>query len=1235
MKIKNIYLCFVLFLLFAGTAYFIKSKSLKEPDYSAKTNHFVNVLHEKELLLNTLFERTIADIKTNKSNFSFQDSKYFEEVYKENEVAVIVSKNDSVIYWSTNSIPVEDIIVDTLYISEFFHLSNGWYEVREKRYNDYLIRGAILIKREYSYQNDYLKSEFQKDFLLPDDCQIQLFEGEYNVFSNEGYLLCSLIFQKTTAFAKSLEYLSFSSFILAYIFFLSFLILFLNTFFRKYKFRIIWIFAISALILLMRYLFLKFRIPDFIYLFDAFSPKYYASAELLPSLGDLLLNVISVFLVTVFLFKNFRQYMPKFKNNIVFIWRIAASLFLLFTILVLFAFSINIIRGLIINSSLTFDLSNIFSLDFYSIFGLLIIFFIFLSFFLLSFILAETIILLNQNKFRDNIITFIVSILAFCLINEYYQWISWFYIGAIVILIAAIGSYLKKDHHRFTMQAVAFYIVVFSLLSIYCFYEFNTYKEREKRKLLASQLSIEKDPIAEYLFDNVENKIISDTNICNIITSDINDKEAQITEIVKKNYLNGYWSRYNFQVTVCRQGQELNVKPDYIKTDCDSFFQRMIDISGFATSNPDFYFLNDGSGRNRYLARIPFFRKDYDSIIAVNLYLELDVKFLDSELGYPELLIDKDIKINRELYNNYSYAKYKSNQLLFHYGKFYYYLSAGNYKLSDNEYTFFEKDGYNHLYYKINSSSSLVISKKSDTSLSMVAPFSYIFIFYCICILAFLFFFHFPMKKKEININFKTRIQISMVSVLIVSFVIIGVSTRYYIISLNNKKNLDNISEKAHSVLIEIEDKLGDIPRITPDMKEDIADLLTRFSNVFFTDINLYTPGGMLVASSRPQVFDEGMISRKMDTKAFDELSSDKKTLYIHEENIGKLNYISAYVPFKNNNNELIGYINLPYFASAKDLKKEISTFLITFININVILTALAVIIALLVSNYITRPMKLIKEKLGQIKLGGKNEKIDWLRNDEIGGLISDYNRMVDELTESAELLARSERESAWREMAKQVAHEIKNPLTPMKLSLQHLKKSWDDKSPDWGNRLEKFTRTMIEQIESLSKIASEFSDFAKMPKANNEKIDLIDLIENAVLLYQNNKQSIIFVKPEMAQCIVFADKTQILRMFNNLIKNSVQAISERDSDSYRNGKVEIIITKENGQFIIKISDNGIGITEEQKEKIFSPNFTTKTGGTGLGLAMVKSIVESYNGTIWFESKQGFGTTFFVSLPCI
>lgn len=354
------------------------------------------------------------------------------------------------------------------------------------------------------------------------------------------------------------------------------------------------------------------------------------------------------------------------------------------------------------------------------------------------------------------------------------------------------------------------------------------------------------------------------------------------------------------------------------------------------------------------------------------------------------------------------------------------------------------------------------------------------------------------------------------------------------------------------------------------------------------------------------------------------------KTEFIHDERIGRLEYLSVYIPFKNKNGELLAYLNLPYFAKQSELEKEISGFLVALINIYVLLFALSIVLAILISNYVTKPLKLIQDKLSKIKLGKTNELIEWQEKDEIGNLVSEYNRMIVELSNSAELLAKSERESAWREMAKQVAHEIKNPLTPMKLSVQHLQRTWNDRAPDMDEKIDRITKTIIEQIDTLSTIATEFSNFAKMPKANLEKIDLTQIIHTSIHLFNENETiEIVFNTPSIDAAFVLADKEQLLRVFNNLFKNAIQSIPEN-----RNGKIDVVLKKHNEKYLISISDNGSGINATIIDKIFTPNFTTKTGGMGLGLAMVKSMVESSGGKIWFKTEMDKGTTFYVELPC-
>jgi nitrogen fixation/metabolism regulation signal transduction histidine kinase len=288
----------------------------------------------------------------------------------------------------------------------------------------------------------------------------------------------------------------------------------------------------------------------------------------------------------------------------------------------------------------------------------------------------------------------------------------------------------------------------------------------------------------------------------------------------------------------------------------------------------------------------------------------------------------------------------------------------------------------------------------------------------------------------------------------------------------------------------------------------------------------------------------------------------------------------------------------------------------------------ITVVLALLLSRYITKPLQHIGNQFRRIKIGDKNAKIQWTRKDEIGRLVDEYNRMIDEMGKSAELLARSERESAWRQMARQVAHEIKNPLTPIKLSMQLLMRAWNDKAPDWEVRLKRFSQTLIMQIDTLSSIATEFSDFAQMPEPQIQKFDIIPLVQQSTALFRDQSDCDILFETQLQECMIKADPSQILRVFNNLIKNALQAIP-----GDRQGVLLIKLAIVDGACEISFQDNGTGIPSDRQTRIFSPNFTTKTTGMGLGLAMVKNIIDNTSGRIWFETDPGEGTTFFVSLP--
>ena len=410
--------------------------------------------------------------------------------------------------------------------------------------------------------------------------------------------------------------------------------------------------------------------------------------------------------------------------------------------------------------------------------------------------------------------------------------------------------------------------------------------------------------------------------------------------------------------------------------------------------------------------------------------------------------------------------------------------------------------------------------------------------------------------------------------------------------------------------------------------RDKLEQTISKISEIHAVDINMYDLEGNLKVSSLPQPYNKGIVSTLMDPESYYHLHTLKEIQFFKDEKIGSLEYLSNYVPVLDANGQQYAYLNIPYFTSETKLRQEISNFLVAIINLNAFIFLIAGLVALFITNRITRSFTFISNRMKQVNLGKINEAIRWKRKDEIGELVEEYNKMVAKLDDSAIALAKSEREGAWREMARQVAHEIKNPLTPMKLSLQYLQKAIDNNSSNVMDLTKSVARTLVEQIDHLSQIAGQFSQFANIGNPRNEIFDLNELLNIVTHLHGAEEKLELHWQPHNGAVMINADKTHINRLFTNLIQNAMQAVPED-----RIPQIDITEKIDNDKVLIVVKDNGNGIPEDMQAKIFTPNFTTKTSGTGLGLAMCKGIVEQSHGRIWFETKEGKGTNFFVELP--
>lgn len=1150
-----------------------------------------------------------------------EKSGYYAQLAAKEGIVFLIYENDTLKFWSDNSVAVENYQRQVCLDNPLTKLKNGWFEVMHKRSEPAgtkAIFALLRLKNEYTFQNKYLQNNFGEEFQIGQSFQLfsDSLQGKYNIYNSSGRYLCSLSPESDNELNSMYLFVAVFLFACSLIVSIGWLLFFVKTKKERSNYNW-WIVSAVLLVAILRWLSIHFQWPGFIYELELFSPRLYGDANSvwLFSLGDLFINAFLLCFVTYYFVAEVKITI----GNPMFVSTLLVAFILVYARLV-----ISLSAGLIENSNISFNVNNLFALNYSSYVGLITMAMLTLSLFVITDKVVKAIIetTLPTIKLFTVLIVLNIGYMFYCFSISVRDEIIIFWPSFLFLLL-----YIYRK--RFSTYSFTYAVVILIAISFFSGYLLNKYvtiKERESRKILAERLSAEQDPLAEYLLQKTEQRMTRDASLADVLVN--SSQFSEFEKNILQKYFSGYWERYKVRVyafdTLCLPLMSL---PENTKISTSYFDGEIADHTNSIDCNY-FYSVNDDAGKLSFLGRVPIRNSLGKKII---VYLQMDARYISDEQGFPELLLDREIGVSQQL-TQYSYAKYYKGSLVNRHGKFPY--TVGIFEECHAVNDFFESGGYNHLVYKPqeNIDTEIIISKKNDTYFSGITIFSYLFSFYSMALLLVGVLKYIIEGVFPLELNFKNRIQYVLILIVLLSFILFGAATTYYLRQQFGVKNSESIREKIMSVLTEVEMQVGADNAASHLYNEYMNVSLKRLSAVFFTDINFFDNAGNLMSSSRRQVFDEGLMSRKMNPKAFYELAYNQASEYTLDERIGSLEFLSSYVPLKTSTGQISGFLNVPYFARQSELEKEISAFLVALINVYVFLFVLSVLLSVLVSNYVTSPLQLIQQKMSEVKLGRRNEIIDMREDDEIGSLVKEYNRMINELADSAEKLAKSERESAWREMARQVAHEIKNPLTPMKLSVQHLQRMLQDKSRQMDEqRVSNLTKTLIEQIDTLSNIAGEFSSFAQMPKANNQNLQLRDILETTVELYREQNEAEIHLQLlTKKEVVVFADKDQLIRVFNNLVKNAIQAIPHD-----RKGKIEVILRSLDTYCEVMIKDNGSGIMPEQISKIFVPNFTTKTGGMGLGLAMVKNIVEQTGGKIWFETKVGEGTSFFVRLPVL
>ncbi len=476
---------------------------------------------------------------------------------------------------------------------------------------------------------------------------------------------------------------------------------------------------------------------------------------------------------------------------------------------------------------------------------------------------------------------------------------------------------------------------------------------------------------------------------------------------------------------------------------------------------------------------------------------------------------------------------------------------------------------------------------------------------------------------KRIKITLRGRIFFSMLLIIAVSFFLTGTISFYHFKKENELYHEERLKRKEFAVAQAIDYFLRDqsLSDNTDSIVRMFDNKICELARVNEMDINIYSLNGNLLISSRPELHEKEIIPDRLAPILLERLYKTADQVLVKFQS-DTLHYLSTFDFIRNFQEKPVAIINLPYFDTEDVRREDLRAFLMRLAEIYFLLFLAAGFIAYFLSNYITGSLQAIGEKIKNTRISAKNPPLQWRFDDEIGTLVDEYNRMLEELEQSAVKLAETERESAWKEMAKQVAHEIKNPLTPMRLNVQHLCRSLKTDEPE---KLREFSQGMLDQIDTLSNIAQAFSRFATMPEMQREPFRINPFIDRVISLYPEERLDFEAARDDLE---IFADRDQLLRVMNNLINNALQAIPAE-----RKPCVRIIVKERPTEVMIAVQDNGTGIAPGQADKIFEPRFTTKTKGMGLGLALVRKIVNGLNGRIEFSSALNQGTTFYVYLP--
>ncbi len=774
------------------------------------------------------------------------------------------------------------------------------------------------------------------------------------------------------------------------------------------------------------------------------------------------------------------------------------------------------------------------------------------------------------------------------------------------------------DYNPFSRTGFIILAVVFSSLVVLVTAVSGFEKERNRQAVWANRLSIDRDIALEMNLRSAERRIMYDELIAGIVG--LRNSATTILNRVTETYLTHATQDYEVSIML--------VSESSAPEETISFLSRKIEEGTPIAEGSQFVYSNPSGSHTVYDGIFTYYNP-YSGV--VHMLIELEPKANKEEIGYARILgYAPPGKV--ALPSKYAYARYKGDELVTFRGN-YAYSTVLDSRWSDFVYNsgldHMHGESYVHFANKIGQDQAIIISRpKIETTSYLIAiVFLALVCFFSLLLL------NLSRKKAPEAVYeknyYRSRVSIVLVTSLIVTLVSMALVSVLFVYRRNDANQKVMMSDKLDSVRALVENACANCVSASDLMSKEFRDEVESASNMTKSDISLYTVDGKAFHSTEPEIFDRVIMGSRINEDAYRQIIFNNKRYFIDKERIGKIRFSSMYAPIYNMDGKMLAIMCSPYTEENFDFKMDAVLHLVTIFTVFLILLLLARFAIRTIVNRIFTPLVEMGEKMDTANIE-KLEYIQYPYDDEITSLVKSYNSMVGELSQSTKQLAQAERDKAWSAMARQVAHEIKNPLTPMKLQLQRLIRLKERNAQGWEDKFDEVSKVVLDHIDILTDTANEFSTFAKLYSEEPTLIDLDALLKEEISMFDNN-ESLEFSYLGLEGAQAMAPKPQLTRVFVNLIANAVQAVeqqaSEGEGGALEKGRILIQLrnSSDDAFYDIVFEDNGPGVSEENQSKLFTPNFTTKNGGTGLGLAICRSILEKCKATISYSKSYTLG----------